>query len=96
MGVDGSVSSCAGQVLVLAIRDVKVSLGVSVLFGKSEIDNIDLISSLANAHEEIVGLDVSVDKVSRVDILDSRDLQGVRSISSNSTNGSLRVLARTS
>ena len=75
MGVDGSVSSCAGQVLVLAIRDVKVSLGVSVLFGKSEIDNIDLISSLANAHEEIVGLDVSVDKISRMDVLDSRDLR---------------------
>lgn len=50
-----------------------MSLGVSVLLGQTEIDHIDLIASFANTHEEIVGLDISVNKVSRVNVLDSRD-----------------------
>ena len=50
-----------------------MSLGVSVLLGETEINDIDLIASFSNAHEEIVWLDVSVDKVSRVNVLDSRD-----------------------
>lgn len=50
MGVDGSVSSCSSQVLVLSVRDVQMSLGVSILFGKPEIDDVDLVASFANAH----------------------------------------------
>lgn len=50
-----------------------MSLGVSILFGETEINHIDLIASFPNAHEEIVRLDISVDKVSRVNVFDSRD-----------------------
>jgi hypothetical protein len=32
-----------------------------------------LVAPLADAHQEVVGLDVSVDEVSGVDVLDSRD-----------------------
>lgn len=51
MGVDGGVPRGSGEVLVLSVRDVKVSLGVSVLLGESEVDDVDLISSLADSHE---------------------------------------------
>jgi hypothetical protein len=73
VGVDRSVSSSTRQVLVLSVRDVQVGLGVSVLLGQSKVDHVDLVASLANAHEEVVRLDISVDEVSGVDVLDSRD-----------------------
>ena len=74
MCVDAGVSSGTGQVLVLSVRDVQVRLGISVLLGESEIDDVDLISSLSDSHQEIVGLDISVNEVSRVNVFDSGDL----------------------
>jgi hypothetical protein len=71
--VDGGVTSSTSQVLVLTIRDVQVSLGVTVLLGETEIDNVDLVATLANTHQEIVRLNVTVDKVARVDVLDTGD-----------------------
>ena len=73
MGVDGSVPSSTSQVLVLPVWNVEMSLGVSVLLGETEINDIDLVTSLSDTHEEIVGLDISVNKVSRVNVLDSRN-----------------------
>jgi hypothetical protein len=73
MSIDRSVPSGTSQVLVLPVGDMQVSLGVSVLLGQTEINDIDLIASFPNAHEEIVGFDISVDKVSRVNVFDSRD-----------------------
>jgi hypothetical protein len=73
MSIDRSVPSGTSQVLVLPVGDMQVSLGVSVLFGETEINDINLIASFPNTHEEIVGLDISVDKVSRVNVFDSRD-----------------------
>jgi hypothetical protein len=73
MSVDGSITSCASQVLILSVRDVEMGLGVAVLLGKAKIDNVDLVSTLANAHEEVVGLDISVDKRLGVDVLNARD-----------------------
>lgn len=37
-------------------------LGVTVLLGQTKVDNVDLVTTLANAHEEVVGLDVTVDE----------------------------------
>lgn len=73
VGVDRGVSGSTGQVLVLSVGDVQVGLGVPVLLGQTEVDDVDLVSSLANTHQEVVWLDVSVDEVSRVNVLDSRD-----------------------
>ena len=63
MGVDGGVTSGTSQVLVLSVRDVEVGLGVPVLLGETEIDNVDLVATLADAHEEVVRLDITVDEV---------------------------------
>lgn len=73
MGVDGGVTGGTSQVLVLSVRDVEVSLRVAVLLGETEINHVDLVAALADAHEEIVGLDVAVDEALGVDVLDAGD-----------------------
>ena len=62
VGVDGGITGRASQVLVLPVRDVEVRLRVTVLLGQTEIDDIDLVTTLADAHEEVVGLDITVDE----------------------------------
>ena len=73
MGVDRGITSSAGQVLVLSVRDVEVSLRVTVLLGKTKINDVDLVASLADAHEEVVGLDITVDEGLGVNVLDAGD-----------------------
>lgn len=73
VGVDGGITSSSGQVLVLPIRDVEVGLGVTVFLGQSEIDDIDLVAALADAHEEVIRLDITVDEGLGVDVLDAGD-----------------------
>ena len=73
VGVDGGITSSSGQVLVLPIRDVEVGLGVTVFLGQTEIDDIDLVAALADAHEEVVRLDITVDEGLGVDVLDAGD-----------------------
>ena len=73
MGVDGGVTSGTSQVLVLSVRDVEVGLGVPVLLGETEVNHVDLVAPLADAHEEVVGLDVTVDEALGVDVLDAAD-----------------------
>jgi hypothetical protein len=52
---------------------VEVSLWITILFGKTEIDNVDLVATLSNAHEEVVRLDIAVDEGLGVDVLDPGD-----------------------
>ncbi len=73
MCVDGGITGCARQVLVLTVRDVKMSLGISIFLSQTEIDDIDLIATLADTHEEIIGLDVTMDERLGMDVLDARD-----------------------
>jgi hypothetical protein len=73
MSVDGGITSSASQVLVLTVRDVEVSLRVTVFLGKTKVDHVDLVTPLSDAHEEVVGLDVTVDEGLGVDVLDAGD-----------------------
>ena len=73
MGVDAGITGGTSQVLVLTVRNVEVSLGVAVLLGETKVNDVDLVSTLANAHEEVVGLDITVDKRLGVDVLDAGD-----------------------
>jgi len=73
VGVDGGVTSGTSQVLVLSVRDVEVGLGVPVLLGETKVDHVDLVTPLADAHEEVVGLDVTVDEALGVNVLDAAD-----------------------
>lgn len=50
MSVDRGVPGGTSQVLVLSVWDMEVCLGVSVFLGKTEINHIDLVSTLADTH----------------------------------------------
>lgn len=73
VSVDGGIPGSAGEVLVLSVRNVEMGLGVAVFLGQAKVNDIDLVASLPDAHEEVVGLDVAVDEGLGVDVLDPRD-----------------------
>ena len=71
MSVDGCITGSTGQVLVLPIWNVEVSLWVTVLLCETEIDDVDLVTTLANAHEEVIWFDITVDEGLGVDVFDA-------------------------
>lgn len=73
MGVDASIARRARQVLVLSVGNVEVRLRVTILLGQPEVNNVDLISTLSDAHEEVVGFDITVDEGLGVNVLDAGD-----------------------
>ena len=72
VGVDGRVPGRAREVLVLPVRYVLVRLGIAVLLGEAKVDDVHLVGALAEAHEEVIGLDVAVDERLGVHVLDPR------------------------
>ena len=50
------------EVFVCAIRDVLQCFRVSVLLAQPEVDDVHHVQFLANAHQEVVGLDVPAQK----------------------------------
>ena len=77
MSIDTCVTGCASEVFVFAVGDVEMSFWVAVFFGETKVDYIDLVAAFADAHEEVVGFDVAVDKGFGVDVLDAGDLADV-------------------
>jgi hypothetical protein len=71
MGIDGSISSGSGQVLILTVWDVEVSFWVTVFLCETKINDIDLVATFSNAHQEIVWLDITVDEGFGVDVFDA-------------------------
>lgn len=74
VGVDGGVTGGTSQVLVLAVGNMEMGLWVTEFLRKTKVDNVDLVATFSNAHQEVVGLDVTMDEVAGVDVLDTRDL----------------------
>ena len=52
---------------------MEVGLWVAVLLCETKVNDVDLVTTLANAHQEVVGLDVAVDERFCVDVLDAGD-----------------------
>lgn len=50
-------------------------LGVTELLSQPKVDDIDLVGSLAQAHQKVVWLDVAMDEALAVNVLYPRDLQ---------------------
>ena len=71
VSIDGSITGSSSQVLVLSVWDVEVRLWVTVLLGQTEINHVDLVSTLANAHQEVVRLDIAVNERLGVDVLNA-------------------------
>ncbi len=75
MGVDGGVAGGAGEVLILTVGDVLVRAGVTVFLCEAKVDDVDQIALLAEPHQEVVRLHVSVDEVLGVDVFNPADLE---------------------
>lgn len=71
--VYGSIASRTDQVLVLAVRNVKVRIRVAVLLRQPEINHVHLTFSLADPCKKVVGLDIAVDERPVVNALDAGD-----------------------
>ena len=70
MGGDGGISSGTGQVLAIFIGDVLTG-AILVALGKTEVDNIDLVTSrLSSANQEVVRLHITMDNSLGVDLLE--------------------------
>ena len=50
---------------------MEMHLWVPELLRKTKFDDVDLIATFANSHEEIVRFDISMDKIARVNIFDT-------------------------
>lgn len=74
MSIDGRVSGCAGQILIFTVWDVEVGLRVAIFLCQTEVNNIDLVATFSDAHQKVVGLDVTVDERFGMDVFDARDL----------------------
>ena len=72
VGVDRGITSGTRQVLVLSVRDVEMRLRISVLLSKTEIDDVNLVPALADTHQEVIGLDITVNEVFTVYIFNTR------------------------
>lgn len=48
---------------------------VTIFLGQAKVNDVDQVSFLAQSHQEIVRLHVSVDEVLGVDVLDTTDLK---------------------
>lgn len=75
MSVNGSVSSSAGEVLVLSIRYVLQSPAVSVFLSQTEVYYIDQITFFTQSHEEIIRFDVPVNEVTPVYVFYTTNLE---------------------
>ena len=73
MGVNRGITGSSGQVLDLSVWDVKMDLGVAVRLGQTKIDNINLVTTLSGALNEVIRLDITVEEEFGVDVLDTGD-----------------------
>lgn len=73
MSVDGCITSSSRQVLVLTVRNVEMGLRVAVFLCQSKVDDIDLISTLAYPHQEVVRLDITMNEGFGMNVLNTGD-----------------------
>ena len=73
MSVDAGIAGRASKVLVLTVWDVEMSLGVTVFLGQPKINHVDLVATLADAHQEVVRFDITVDEGLGMDVFDAGD-----------------------
>ena len=71
VGVDAHVPRGAGQAFVLPVWNVFVGVGVDVLLGQAEVDDVDdfVLLGRGATDQEVLRLDVSVDQMLGVDVL---------------------------
>ena len=63
MCVDGGIAGGSRQVFAIAVRDVLTSLRVTEALGEAKVNNINVVLLLADADQEVVRLDITVQEV---------------------------------
>lgn len=71
MSVDWGISGSSSKVLSISVRDMLSSLRVSETLSQSEVDHVDVVLLFADTDQEVVRLDVSVQKVAGMNELNS-------------------------
>jgi hypothetical protein len=71
MSVNRGIPGGSSKVLAVTVGNVLACLGVSEALCQTEIDYVDVVLFFADTNQEVVGLDISVKEVARVDELDS-------------------------
>lgn len=99
MHVDTHVASRSAQALALAVGDMLLRPGITVLLCHTKIDGVDQIGGLCprSADQEVIWFDIAVNKILLMDGLNTGDLltattDGERSMSRAETT--LRVTCR--
>ena len=72
--------------------------GVAVLLGQAKVDDVHQVALLAQAHQEVVRLHISVDEVLRVDVLNPADLEerGGEKVGKGRREGMLTIISSSS
>jgi hypothetical protein len=71
VGVKRGIAGGAGELFTFFVRNVPACVRIFVPFGKAEVDHVNNVLLLANADQEVVRLDVAVQKSLLVDIFDA-------------------------
>jgi hypothetical protein len=78
VGVERGIACRTNQIFVRPTRDMNEGDFVAISVCKPEIDDIDQVALAMNAYEKVIGFDVTVDVVSRMDVFNTGNL-GVKS-----------------
>ena len=78
VGVERSIARRTNQIFVRLTRDMNEGDFVTISVCKPEIDDIDQMALMMSAYEKVIGFDVTVDVMSRMDVFDTGNL-GVKS-----------------
>ena len=74
MSVDTGIAGSTGEILAIAIRNMLTCLWFSESFGQAKVNDVNEMLLLADAYEEVVRLDVTMQEVARMDELKSLQL----------------------
>jgi hypothetical protein len=78
VGPDAAIANRACQGFAFAIWRMLASARVSESLGQTKVNQMNPVALLAQTHDEIVGFDVAMDKISAVNVFKTTDLQTMK------------------
>lgn len=77
VGVDGHVTRCSGERLMLSIRNVFVCLEFDIFLCKAKVDDVNylLTAGTVAANKEVFRLNITVNQMAVVDVFDPVELE---------------------
>ena len=72
VSINGSIPGSSGKVFPFSVGDV-FAISLDVSFGESEIKNENFMGCFVQSDTEVIGLDITMNEMSVVNVLDSLD-----------------------